>query len=125
MSAWLVSITDGVLTGIGLYALVRLRMYLGPIAGRKFGIWGRRAVWVLLIAAMVGLAEIDLLWLRSWLERSDLSENRWHYEAVFAATLLLVGFALVCCRVLVRSSRQGVEPCLKRTKQPKASPKIQ
>lgn len=114
MSAWLVSILDGLLTGIGLYALVRLRMYLGPIAGRQFGVWGRRAVWVLLIAAMVGLAEMDLLWLRGWLDQSNASATRWHYEAVFAITLLTVGFALVCCRVLLRPSKHSPEPCIRR-----------
>lgn len=115
MSAWLISVIDGLLTGVGLYLLVRLRMVLGPIADRRFGQWGRGTVWVLLIAAMVALAELDLLWLRSWLETADAPGIRWHYEAVFAATLLLVGFALVCCRVLRRPALQADQPCLRRS----------
>jgi hypothetical protein len=110
MSAWIISIIDGLLTGIGLYALVRLRMYLGPIADRKLGIWGRRAVWVLLIAAMVIVAELDLTWLRDWLEEANAPGTRWYYEAVYAATFLAVGLALVRWRVLKRPSKQGEQP---------------
>jgi len=106
MSAWIVSIVVGVLTGIGLYGLVRLRMFLGPIVGRKFGVWGRRTVWVLLISAMVVLAELDLVWLRDWLENSDPPGSSWYYEAVYASTLLAVGLALVCRRVLWRPSKR-------------------
>lgn len=117
MSAWLISIIDGLLTGTGLYALVRLRMYLGPIAGRTFGIWGRRAVWVLLIAAMVILAEFDLTWLRDWLEKTNAAGTRWYYEAVYALILLAVGLALVRWRVLRRPSKQVDQPIARRNEQ--------
>ena len=105
MSAWIISIVDGLLTGIGLYALVRLRMYLGPIAGRRLGLWGRRVVWVLLIGAMVIVAELDLTWLRDWLERTNVRGTRWYYEAVYACTLLAIGLALVGWRVLRRRNQ--------------------
>lgn len=119
MSAWLISIIDGLLTGIGLYALVRLRMYLGPIAGQKFGTWGRGAVWVLLIAAMVILAEFDLSWLRDWLQKTDTSGTHWYYEAVYALTLLVVGLALVRRRVLRQRLKQGDPPIPQRNEQTK------
>ena len=119
MSAWLVAILDGLLTGVGLYALVRLRMYLGPIAGRKVGIWGRSAVWVLLISAMVILAELDLIWLRDWLEGTNATGTRWYYEAVYATTLLAVGLALVCWRVLGRSSKRRNQHGAQRDEQTK------
>lgn len=106
MSAWTITVIDGLLTGFGLYALVRLRMYLGPIAGRRFGTWGRRTVWILLIAAMVILAEFDLIWLRDRLEQTHATGTRWHYEAVYALIILAVGFSLVCGRVLRRRVTQ-------------------
>lgn len=107
MYAWIVTIIDGFLTGIGLYALVRLRMYLGPIAGRKFGIWGRRAIWVLLIGVMVILAELDLSWLRDRLDKTNATGTRWYYEVVYALVFLAVGYTLVRWRVLRRTSKQG------------------
>lgn len=107
MSAWIVSIIDGVLTGIGLYALVRLRICLGPIAGRKFGAAGRSMVWVLLITLMVVVAEFDLKWLRDWLEQNNAPGEHWHYEAVYAFILLAVGLALVRWRVLRPPAKQG------------------
>lgn len=85
-------------------------MYLGPIAGRKLGIWGRRAVWVLLIAAMVIVAELDLAWLRNWVEITDAPGTGWYYEAVYASTFLVVGLALVRWRVLRRPSKPGDQP---------------
>jgi hypothetical protein len=85
-------------------------MYLGPVAGRRFGTWGRRAVWIVLISAMVILAEFDLIWLRGWLEQTDVIGTRWHYEAVYALVLLAVGLALVCGRVLQRTMAQGDQP---------------
>lgn len=117
MSAWLISIIDGLLTGFGLYALVRLRMYLGPVAGRKFGTWGRGAVWVILISAMVILAEFDLTWLRDWLEKSNTTGTHWYYEAVYALTLLVVGLALVRWRVLRRPSKQIHQPSAQKNEQ--------
>ena len=107
MSAWTITIIDGLLTGLGLFALVRLRMYLGPSAGRRFGTWGRRTVWILLITAMVILAEFDLIWLRNRLEQSDATGTRWHYEAVYALIILAVGLVLVCGRVLRRRAAQS------------------
>jgi len=107
MSAWVVTILDGVLTGLGLYGLVRLRMYLGPIAAERYGNWGRRVVWIGLISAMVILAEIDLIWLRSWLEQSNATGTRWHYEATFAALILCVGLGLVFVRIVKRRAEQG------------------
>ena len=100
-------------------------MFLGPIAGRKFGMWGRRAVWVLLIAAMVILAELDLTWLRDWLERTNATGTRLYYEAVYASTLLFVGFALVCWRVLRRPSKQGGQPCAQRNEKTNSSRRTQ
>ena len=80
-------------------------MYLGPIAGRRLGKWGRRAVWVVLIGAMVIVAELDLSWLRDWLEKSDAPGTRWYYEAVYACTLLAVGLTLIGLRVLRRRNQ--------------------
>lgn len=117
MSAWLISIIDGLLTGFGLYALVILRMYLGPVAGRRFGTWGRGAVWVLLISAMVILAELDLTWLRAWLETTNTTGTRWYYEAVYAVTLLVVGLSLVRWRVLRRPSKRIHQPIAKENEQ--------
>ena len=105
MSAWIISISVGLLTGLGLYVLVRLRMYLGPAANRKFGTWGRRAVWIILISGMVILAEYDLLWLRNWLQQAQASGTGWHYEAVYALLILAVGLVLVCRRVLLRRTK--------------------
>lgn len=102
MSPWAITVFIGVLTGIGLYALVRLRMLTGPIAAQRWGVWGRRAVWIALIAAMVALAELDLIWLRGWLEKVETVRPRWHYEAAFALLLLFVGLGLVCGRVYRR-----------------------
>jgi len=110
MSAWIFTIVDGLLTGIGLYVLVRLRMYLGPVAGVKFGIWGRGAVWVLLIAAMVILAEFDLNWLRDRLDETNAPGIRWYYEAVYASVFLAVGLALVRWRVLRPPPKRDVQP---------------
>ena len=107
MSAWVVTIIDGVLTGLGLYGLVRLRMYLGPIASRRYGTWGRRGVWIGLIAAMVILAEIDLIWLRAWLEQNNATGTRWHYEAAFAALILCVGLGLVFARIIKTRAEQS------------------
>ena len=90
--------------------LVRLRMYLGPIAGRKFGRWGRRAVWIVLIGAMVILAELDLIWLRDRVAQADATGTGWHYEAVYALVLLALGLALVCLRVIQRTKAQGEQP---------------
>jgi hypothetical protein len=85
-------------------------MYLAPIAGRRFGRWGRRAIWVVLIAAMVILAELDLRWLRDRLEQTNATGPRWYYEAVYAAVFLAVGYSLVRWRVLRRASQQGSQP---------------
>lgn len=90
-------------------------MYLGPVAGRRFGAWGRRAVWIVLIAAMVILAELDLILLRGWIEQTDAIGTRWHYEAVYALVLVVFGLALVCGRVLHRTSTQGDQPDTERT----------
>jgi len=115
MSAWLVSIIDGALTGLGLYLLVRLRMYLGPIAGQRFGIWGRGAVWLLLLSGMVVLAEVNLIWLQDRLEQVHASGIRWHYEVAYALTVLLVGLVLVGRRVLRRRLSPGDQPGDRRT----------
>lgn len=85
-------------------------MYLGPIVGRRFGVWARRAVWLVLIAAMVILAELDLLWLRGRLEQTQATGTRWHYEAVYALTLVALGLVLVCKRVLRRTKIRGDQP---------------
>lgn len=107
MSPWAITFIDGVLTGFGLYLLVRLRIYLGPIAGRKWGAWGRAGVWLALIAGMVALAELNLLWLRGRLEQIHADGVRWHYEAVYALTILVVGLVLVWERTL---RRRGAPP---------------
>lgn len=125
MSAWIITIIDGLLTGTGLYALVRLRMYLGPIAGRKFGAWGRRAVWVLLIAAMVIIAELDLIWLRDWLDKANAPSTRWYYEAVYATIFLTIGLALVRWRVLQRRSKRGDQASDQRNDQTNSSRRTQ
>jgi hypothetical protein len=109
ISAWTVTIIDGLLTGLGLYSLVLLRMFLGPIAGRRFGDSGRRAVWVLLILAMVVLAEFDLQWLRGWLDENDVPGARWYYEAVYASILVAVGLTLVRWRTRRCPAKQNVE----------------
>lgn len=118
MSAWVVTIIDGFLTGLGLYALVRLRMYLGPIAGQRYGAWGRRTVWTVLIIAMIVLAEIDLIWLRAWLEQTNATGARWHYEAVFALLIISVGLALVCGHIVKRRRIQRNGPVDARGKRP-------
>jgi hypothetical protein len=120
MSAWIVSIIDGILTGIGLYSLVILRMYFGPIAGRRFGSFGRFAVWVILISAMVILAEFDLEWLRDWLKENHAPGVLWYYEAVYAAIFLVVGLVLVRWRVLRRPAKQGDQSNALRDDKPKS-----
>jgi hypothetical protein len=110
MSAWTTTAIVGLVTALGLYALVRLRMYFGPIAADRFGKWGRRSVWILLITAMVVLAEFDLIWLRGWLEQTHASGTSWHYEAVYAVLILVVGLALVCGRILRRRASERKPP---------------
>jgi hypothetical protein len=102
MSAWLITVLDGLITGAALYGLVRLRMKFGPIADRKWGTWGRRTVWILLIAAMVVVAEADLIWLRNRLELDDALLPVWHYEVAYALLFLTVGLFLVCRRIFTR-----------------------
>ena len=106
MSAWAVTIIDGVITGLGLYALVRVRMHLGPIARDRFGEWGRRGVWILLILSMVALAETGLIWLRFWIEQYTEIGTSWRHEASFALIILIVGLALVCIHVARRRTIQ-------------------
>jgi hypothetical protein len=112
MSAWLVTVVDGLITGLALYALVRLRMKYGPIAARRWGIWGRRAVWVLLIAAMVIVAEADLILLRKRLEAMGAIVPIWHYEATYAVLLLTVGLFLIGRRIRRRRAMAD-ENCTK------------
>lgn len=106
MSPWVVTVLDGVLTGLALYGLVRLRMHFGPVAAERWGVWGRRAVWILLITSMVIVAELDLIWLRNWLERNEVAGPLWRYEALFALLLLIVGLGLVCGRIFRRRRHQ-------------------
>lgn len=113
MSPWTITFIDGVLTGLGLYLLVRLRIYLGPVAGRKWGAWGRWSVWLLLIAGMVVLAELNLLWLRRRLEEIHADGVHWHYEAVYAATILAVGLGLVWVQALRNRKAAAAKPALK------------
>jgi hypothetical protein len=102
MSAWTFTIVDGVITGLILYALVRLRMVYGPIAARRWGRWGRRAVWAILIAAMVIIAEVDLMWLRHRLDQDQDVLSLLPYEVTYAALLLGIGLILVCGRIVRR-----------------------
>jgi hypothetical protein len=99
MSAWAITVIDGVFTGLVLYGLVRLRMKFGPIAARRWGRWGRRAVWVLLIATMVIIAEADLLWLRNRLEQDFALLSIRRFEVTYAVLLLIVGLLLVGRRI--------------------------
>lgn len=107
MTAWTVAVVDGIVTGLILYGLVRLRMKFGPIAAQRWGVWGRRAVWAVLIAAMVIVAETDLIWLRGHLQQTDESLPTWHYEATYAAVLLTVGMLLVFGRILSRRAKKN------------------
>jgi hypothetical protein len=112
MSAWVVTVLDGLITGMALYGLVRLRMKFGPIADRKWGTWGRRTVWILLITVMVIVAEADLIWLRNRLEFIDALLPIWRYEATYAVLFLTVGLLLVCRRIFTRRAMKN-ENCTK------------
>jgi hypothetical protein len=106
MSPWVVTVLDGLFTGLVLYGLVRLRMQFGPMAARRWGVWGRRAVWIILIFLMVVVAEADLLWLRNRLEPIDGLLPMWRYEAIYAVLILVVGLGLVCGRIFRRRAMQ-------------------
>ena len=112
MSAWAITVIDGVFTGLVLYGLVRLRMKFGPIAARRWGQWGRRGVWVVLIGAMVIIAEADLLWLRNRLEQDVALLSIRRFEVTYAVLLLIIGLLLVCARIFRRRALRG-EKCTK------------
>jgi hypothetical protein len=92
---WFIDVLAGFILALGLYALVRLRMVVGPWMRARYGGWARWAVWVLVAALMVLLANLELIALREILHSWFKFESLLAHEMIFAIVALLGGYFLV------------------------------
>ena len=61
---WLIDSLAGLVLAALLYGLVRFRMYFAPIMRDRYGAWARWTTWVVVVIVMVGIANLELVWLR-------------------------------------------------------------
>jgi hypothetical protein len=89
---WLTSTILGTGLGLVLYACVRMRMHYGPILRERYGNWLRQTYWILTILFMVAMANLGLLFLRTYLPGAMNPTHSLMLEIWFA--LLAMGLAM-------------------------------
>jgi hypothetical protein len=99
MKHWLVATGDGIFLGLILYALVRLRMFLGPILKQRYGNRVRQMYWLITLAAMVLMANTALFLLQKYLSDPLLPANHLMIEMWFALLALAVPIILIFRRI--------------------------
>jgi cytochrome bd-type quinol oxidase subunit 2 len=103
---WFIDVVAGGVLALGLYGLVRFRMMAGPRLRDRYGSWARWAVWVLVAALMVLLANLELIALREILHSWFKFESSLAHEIIFAIVALLGGYFLVA-RYVRRQRKPG------------------
>jgi hypothetical protein len=97
---WIVSILAGLLLAFLLYWLVRLRMYVAPKMHDRYGTAARVAIWVLVGALMIAVANLELIGLHSVLIEIFGQNAILAHEILFALVALAVGYYLVARHVI-------------------------
>ncbi len=97
---WLIPAGEGIVIAFVFYALVRVRMWLGPRMRDRFGEHARTATWVLTIGLMVVAANVGLIWLRRILHDEHGVDAPFLHEMLYAFVAFAVGFGLVFWHVI-------------------------
>lgn len=101
---WIIDVLAGLLLAALLYALVRLRMRVAPVARDRYGAPARWAIWVLIAILMIIVANLELIGLRNILHGTFGVESSLPHELLFALVALVAGYFLVA-RYVVRQPR--------------------
>lgn len=102
---WLISFMSGFVLALALFALVRIRMRVGPIVRERFGNWARRGFWGLIFALLIASANLMLIMLRQVLINQYAVADTVMHEVLFAAVAFCGGFFLVYRHALLGRQR--------------------
>lgn len=98
MVDWLFSMASGLVLGLGLYLLTRVRGLLIPYSIHQVGEGARHWVWLGMLAAMVVWSNLALFGLRKGLIFMEPNRSTLKFELVFAAISFLLAMYLVTRR---------------------------
>ena len=102
MIDWLFATASGLVLGLGLYLLTRLRGLLIPCSILHIGASARRWVWFAMLAVMVIWANLALFGLRKGLLFIQPNRSTLKFELVFAALAFALAMYLVTRRACQR-----------------------